>query len=291
MSNLWIGLCRRDPGLRSDIWDLGYRPVWVDQRFPNRSMQMVVPDLLIASESQAHSVLFEWKSGSNADEDQLERYDDLEDPTWANAASVSPAAGASHCICIGGKPDNAERLQIGMDAISPDFPLIARVDDGLELVRGAFHAAGLAALFTPVFNFDWDMAPTQYLPIDGESEVWEVGEQIVPRLLGAMRDRRPTILIDELCSATCPITWSMMGQTAKDQLRARVTQFLTEAARRELRDFIEFAAGRVRFRQNPYDAPPKQRSAALRRLSGSQRRLISRLAAAQVGVIQLELDL
>ena len=88
---------------------------------------------------------------------------------------------------------------IGIDNVSPDFPLLAVVPEGLSVVRSEFHQAGLAALFDPTLEFDGSLVPSQYMPVDGESEPWEIGEQVVPQVVAAMGLRTPGILIDEIC--------------------------------------------------------------------------------------------
>ena len=87
------------------------------------------------------------------------------------------------------------------------------------------------------------------------------------------------------------MTWNMMGNPAKNQPRARIREFLQDATRRELTDYLTLDGNVVRFRSNRFDMGAPQRAAALRRLSSAQRRLMARLADAEAGVIQLELEL
>lgn len=74
MINLWIGMCRGVAGLPRDLKELGYVDKSIELRFRNQDMETVCPDLIIASDGLPHTLLFEFKSGANTEEDQLRRY-------------------------------------------------------------------------------------------------------------------------------------------------------------------------------------------------------------------------
>lgn len=73
MLNLFIGLCKGVVGLPQDFRRLHYQEQAVELRFTNAQGEAVVPELIIASRAIHHTILFEWKSGANADADQLRR--------------------------------------------------------------------------------------------------------------------------------------------------------------------------------------------------------------------------
>ena len=292
LTNLWFGLCLGDPGLPDAIQRLGYRPIWVELPFPNSSLETVCPDLIVSSAAQDHAVLFEWKSGANSNEDQLRHYADIADADLARRASISPPPSA-HCVAMAGKSDHVARLTLGMRNVGSEFPLLATTDAGLELVENGFHSRAIAAVFDPVLKIDWDLVPSQYLPIDGEAEPWEYAEQVLPRIFEYIGERRLGFMVDELCSDICPFTWSRLGPPGQDAIRARTGELLSDISRRELNEFVSFDRGRRRatFNNNPYDLPFGQQGAAVRRLQTAHRRLMARMTSAAEGVEQLELDL
>ena len=122
--NVWIGMCRGWPGLPRQLREWGYADRWIDHRFPNQDREPVHPDLIIASEAKANTLLLEFKSGANADEDQLRRDSRVCSDDLVRGALMRPTETAGHDVVVIGYSDNAERLRIGLDAGPYPFPLL-----------------------------------------------------------------------------------------------------------------------------------------------------------------------
>ena len=72
--NIIIGLTFPRAGFPHPFYDLDYEVKALEQSFVNTDGNTVKPDLIIASKQRGYLIIFEAKSGKNADENQLENY-------------------------------------------------------------------------------------------------------------------------------------------------------------------------------------------------------------------------
>src|SRR6266516_4612561 len=133
MLNLWIGLCKGVQGLPRSIRDLGYREHSIEQVIRNQDNDICNPELIVASEMLAHSMLLEWKSGQNTEADQLQRYSRLTSLDLTNIALLSARAAKTFDVVIVGHAEHAERLKSGIVSGGYPFPLLLADDAGLHL--------------------------------------------------------------------------------------------------------------------------------------------------------------
>src|SRR5262245_33586821 len=105
MVNLWIGLCRGVSGLPRDLFDLGYEDRWIDHKFQNQDREVVNPDLMVASRDEANTLVLEFKSGANTDDDQLRKYARIAQDDLVRGAFIERNAATSHDIVVVGLAD------------------------------------------------------------------------------------------------------------------------------------------------------------------------------------------
>jgi hypothetical protein len=292
MVNLWIGLCRGAEGLPTAIKDHGYREQAIEQQLFVRGMESTVtPEILLYSERLRHTILLEWKSGDNTEADQLERYNAITEDDLRERAYIPAVACEQHDITLIGKAESVERLKIGVEAGKYRFPMLSADERGLQLFFNTFSIDQLNQLFAEVFAIDWEAVPDRYVPIDSESQTWEVASEVLPVLVEAMTDRNPRLHVEVIATQICRLSWSHMGRGGKEGIKARIREALTTAAAEELSEYLAWEAGgdgAVRIRNNPIEADPAQRTRALKKLRRQGAALIARLRA---GGVQEELDL
>jgi len=278
MLNLWIGLCRGVRGLPRDLKELGYVDKWIELKFANQDLEAVCPDLMVASEEVNHALLLEFKSGANTEPDQLRRYSRVTQNDLVVRAQISREATHSHDVTIVGKSEHSKRLCIGISDGGYQFPLLLADEDGLVLGHNQFRVRQLNSLFSLRLQIDWSRVPSMFVPIDRDSELWEVAEVVMPKVLGYMTELRPLARVGEICQDICN-TWGIMDEPARNELRSKVREVLRVAVRRHFKPYLRLVISRdsVEIRNNPLDLQPDKRTAAYRRLRTAQRDLIENL--------------
>jgi hypothetical protein len=278
MLNLWIGLCRGVSGLPRDLRRLSYEDKWIEWTFSNQDLKPVCPDLVVASEKTNHTVLLEFKSGANTEPDQLWRYSRVTQSDLRSRAFISRDATHSHDVAVVGKSEFGERLRIGIANDSYPFPLLLADEDGLALDHNEFRISQLNSLFSPRLEIDWGKVPSRFVPIDRDSELWEVAEVAMPMVLHYMTERRPIVRVEGLCQDICT-TWDIVGRPARNEFRSKIRDVLHEAIRRHFKPYLRWMkrGDSMQITANPLDLQPDKRTAAYRRLRTAQEDLIEDL--------------
>ena len=291
MLNLWLGLCIGDHGLPNDIRRLGYKLHSIEHRVSNLDNEQCVPELIACSESQSHSLLFEWKKGPNTDADQLRRYSRLNSKRLIENNLLPKQAGQSFDVVIVGQAEHFERLKLGIEGKYP-FPLLVADESGLRLALNKFSCDKLNQVFSPGLKIDWNSAPMGYVPISEASDSWEVAERIIPHILQKMLLQASRVNASTLCAAICPL-WDSIQKNAQSEILANVCETLRKAAASEFQAFLYWKKlGNdcvVEFVNNPIKVHGTKRQAAYRRLQKASRDFRDRLLSGKEFVFQPDL--
>lgn len=283
--NLWLGMAKGDPALPRELFDLGYRDEAMERAFPNSQMDQICPELIIASRDQGHSLVFEFKSGANTEEDQLRRYAETQSADLQRAF-VPADRCRSHDVVVIGKEEYETRLQIGIRNGGYPFPLLVSNEDGLRVSMNRFTDDPTDGCLNPRLDVDWASAPTSYVLFDQDSDAWEIAESTVPEVLSAMLRRERRLEFRQVCE---PLTqWGIMGPQGRAQIEAKVSEVLADAAENEFREYFSCDRAGIRIDWNPLDLSSDRRSAAYRKLQRRLQDLITRLREGG-GQLQLEL--
>jgi len=293
MLNLWIALTKGDPKVPRELYALGYRHKGIEWRFQNAKRESVQPELIVASDSQEHTCLLEWKSGKNADNAQLRRYGNVTQMDVQTCAGVTPQAAKSHDVVIVSQSEHVNTITMGMATAKVSFPLISCEDSGLALVKNGFANKTLDKVFTPVLPIDWDHVPTSFVPLDADSPRWRVAEVIMPKVIKHMAHSQPMVDVLMLCEEACPL-WGSMNLPARQVVEARAREVLDDAMGGEFKAHLSFSGTgkkKLVISNNPFDNPTK-RTANLRKLKTAQKNLIARLKAgvSAAGVEQTRIE-
>lgn len=281
--NLFIGLCKGTIGLPTVLRQQGYEALWIEYKFSNSLNQDVVPELILASEPRAHSLLFEWKSGANLDHDQLERYshvttEDLRTRAWLRGRS------ADHFdVTVVAKGENIERILIGIRSGPYTFPVLMVAGNKILLKENLFTCQELNQIFGAGLEIDWDTVPMSYVPFDRESPLWMLAEKVIPKILEYMVRREPRISLDDIACDVVP-TWKILGQNCQREMRARIAEVIRQAEQHEFRDYLRYNRDmRGNYGQtweitnNPRDLRADKRYAAWRKLQTLQKEFLEAL--------------
>ena len=231
------------------------------------------------SEQINHTLMCEWKNGANASRDQLDRSARVATGDLRSHAVISSNAVANHDVVIVGLDENQLRLQISLDAANSKFPLIVTTEQGLERVSQSFNEPKLESVFDPLV-IDWSRVPTSYISCDGESELWEIAEVVVPEILSEMQAGVMIFVGRDLAQSISSL-WTHMGPQAKSALESKVNSTLSAMQQHGFSQYFKWD-GRQRklmASTNLHSVTPTERSRMLQRLRSTQNKFVSTLRA------------
>ncbi len=291
MLNLVVGMCRGDPSLPSIFRELGYQDRWVELEFANSFGRRVRPEIIICSESQAHTVMWEWKSGGNVDQEQMQRYDavtleDLRERAMVPAAAVQRSDVA--VVVPETKMADAARV---LDQWGFRFPVIAKRAEGLSLEWHSFAVAELSSAFRPVLVVNFPHQPLHYVPFDLDSPDWVLGDRAAQQLLVYMSTREPRLLLDRLAEDIVP-AWPALSAEMKNHYRDKLRDRVVDMARNEFQPYLSRnkpSEGRTHtptwdIANNPLGVSTDKRGSVYRDLQKRAKVLVERLRTGQMNL-------
>ena len=293
MANLWIGLSRGAGGLPKDIRLLGYTDSGVEFRFNNSKREVVEPDLILVSTQLNHTLLLEWKSGANVDNNQLQRYSHITKEDLEQRAFIEPPASNNHDIALVGVCNFSDRLRQGVEIAQVSFPILVTDDRCIVLCHNSFGNPKLNDLFGKGLEVNLANVPTQFIPFNEKSDTWEVAESVIPLMLEHMHQRRPILTVDAICKDVCNI-WDQMGRDSKVRFRSKVEDVLNKAARGPFHKYLRKRRSHnpphFEIVNNPLNLSIDKRSRAFRKLKKLQEEFIENLRYRGSEFEQIPLD-
>ena len=299
MLNLWVGLCRGEAGLPSDLRALGFKAKWIELEFQNSKGSAVKPELIIASDQLGHALLMEWKEGQNADRDQLRRYADVTPGDLVQKAALSTQEAKSADTCLLGLDDHSPRLTISLDEAGLPFPLLSVASDGISLAHNRFAEPNLTDIFYPKLPIKMSRIPTQLIPFDHNSETWEIAERVMPQVVRYMTDGLPRFTLDQLAKDTVPVWDALLSDDYQRNLKVKIQQVVHDASRHEFAQYIRRDQPAAAKRggptwditYNPTSLPFDKRTREFQKLKTLQADLIEALRTNKRNPLQLSLGL
>jgi hypothetical protein len=277
-------MARGVAGLPRILHSLGYREAAIEAKitFISDSRTVTVcPELLLSSEMNRHTILLEVKSGRNTDNEQLARYGAVTREILHRVAGVFKGPAETFDVVINGDEQHAETLTLGVAKENYPFPIVVKTAEGLKLVYNEFKVDQLTQSFTEGLEIDWNSVPSNFIPIDAESELWEVADVIMPHVLALMAKRAPRILVSEICARACEGTWGVIGPKGQTDILNRVRKVLHAASMGEFKPFLKIDERAnityIRIENNPLEYDTTPRSRVFKRFHGLQERFVERL--------------
>lgn len=279
MLNLWIGLCRGTHGLPTALRALGYDVRSIEREFANQDGDRVRPEAIVASPDARHTILLEFKSGPNTEANQLKRYSRVTRRDLLERCYVTPPATESHDVILIGQAEHSQRLQIGLrDDLA--FPLLVWGSNRLVLAANSLSTKSLTDVFGPGLEINADFIPSGFVPIDGESDLWEVAEVIIPAIFPYFEAHARRVEVRQIAADVCRSTWAEISKEGRDPICARINDVLRRAAAQHFQSYLTYhgaGEGAIEIIRNPADMGPGDRSKEFRTLQKLQRDFIADL--------------
>jgi len=197
--------------------------------------EIVVPEIVIASEAVNHSILFEVKSGKNTEADQLERYSKVTSDDLIRESFFAPAKCTHIDVAVICAEEHQETIMIGIKD-KFDFPVMATVKEGLNTILNKYKVDKTDSVFRPL-KFDWNHVPTVFFPLDKDSELWEFAEFVIPVVLEDMQKNQSRVLAFDIASRVIPF-WNNIGPDYRKELSKAVAEVLDRAAQRDFKKYL-----------------------------------------------------
>lgn len=294
MLNLIIAMCRGSTGVPDLLQRLGYTDHYIELKFANSENRSVKPEIIIFSEQQVHTIMWEWKSGGNLCEDQLKRYAAVTGDDLRQRASVPVGACDRSDVALVIPECKTRDCRRVLQEWNLPFPLIAKDQEELSLVANEFAVERLSRELQGGLRVDSETPPLGFVPLELDSPEWVWSELVGQQLLDYMHKREPRITVLQMAQDIIP-AWGVIAPNQQALYRDKLNRVMQDMARHEFKQYLR------RNRQvegqthhptwdiisNPLDETTDRRTGVFKDL---QKRLNTCIGRLRVGQETLDLD-
>ncbi len=208
--NIIIGLTLPRTGFPSPFYDLGYKVMAIEQSFVNGKGKTVKPDIIIANQDKSILVLFEAKSGKNAELEQLDNYYNIKSKDLINNAGFNrelfdKGFNVSY-FCYKLTFIDEEKVLACENLIKSiedkyDYPVIMfnKEDGFISLILNEYIDDELNTLFNGILEIPTDKIP-RLLKFDQHTTKQEIKNEIIRNILSYILKDKLEFTIEELTS-------------------------------------------------------------------------------------------
>ena len=239
MLNLVIAMCRGEGTVPTLFKDLGYTDSWVELEFPTSAGRYVKPEIIVCSEKQAHTIMWEWKAGGNLSQEQLSRYASVTGDDLLKNAQVPAAASKLHDVSVVVPAEKGDDCKRKLSEWKMAFPLLTMDEEHQRLMIAAnsFRVDELDQGLRQGLQVDLTAQPLRYVPLEPDSPLWRFIEFAGQHVVTSMVRNQPSIRLGSLESTVVP-AWSVLAPSEQKQYRRKIKQAVTELAQNELSDYL-----------------------------------------------------
>ena len=188
--NKFIGLCTATIGWPSPLGSIGYEVQVIEGAVATDSAHKVVPDLIACSQSPAHAVVAECKSGSSLDPAQDKKYGDVKAANIAKVVTVDDEERLTHVVTYVTYDDRYEALRRGTSK-----PFIVFGKDYVE-GRGDFKSEDLGRALQRTTIPDGCTEPTKYYPFSHDEAINVIAPYALKGMLLCIMNEDPDFKFD-----------------------------------------------------------------------------------------------
>ena len=280
--NLVIGLCKRVPGLPSDLLNLGYAVKWIELDFTNSSGEKVKPDIILTSPRLKNTLVFEWKSGASLDKGQLLRYSQLTGQDLIQRAFVDKDSVESFDIVYLCLEENKENILRSIQETGYNFPILTVSENAIQLSSNHFGEQVLDSIFNPGLGIKFSRVPTNFVPLDIESKNWEIAERFIPVLIKYMSQNQTQFSLTSVCKDLIEF-WDSLGPATRKQLKGKINTVVQLASEGQFSSFLVRVKQTIipepvwEIRNNPISFPVPKRRVQFQKMRALQKEFIESL--------------
>lgn len=271
--NLFAGMAYGSPDLPRAFRAAGYVCHSIESIFAVTTTRQVNPELILCSDSDRHTLIIDAKSGANLKPDQLTRYSLITSEALVKRAFTSKSAADRHDVLFIGQEEFADRLLLGSATVpSPRRVLCVAAEPvrsveetdaegadrgqqsipfgdsegapllfGIRRLENDFATKTLNEAFNPTLVVDWDVVPTNFLPVDHESENWEFAQYIFPEIIASLLNGTETLRVEDVAKSFIR-HWNFIAAAYRKALLERIRLVLKIAAQKRFAPYMTFGS-------------------------------------------------
>lgn len=231
LMNKFIGLCDGSVGWPSPLGGVGYEVNLIEKEVTTDSARKVVPDMIACSQSLAHAIVVECKSGSSLDTVQDEKYREVKAANIAKVVSINKER-LTHTVSYVADNDKYESLRRGTS-----LPFIVFGDDYVE-GRGDFKREELDRALQKTGIRDKWAEPTNYYAFSHDEAAGVIVMHAINGLITCAKNGDPGFKFDLGDEGTIVailkrthVYYSRISTKHRRELKGRVRKVLDQIAR------------------------------------------------------------
>lgn len=263
--NLIIGLTYPRAKFPHPLYDLGFRVKSIEKSFVNSEGRTIKPDIIIASENRGYLIIFEAKSGKNADEEQLENYfniqdDDLVMNAGFNNDLITNGFDISY-VCYKITLIDGEQVPGFNNLIKSirnkyPFPVVIYDKQNciLALKYFKFKDKQVNDLFENLIRIPRDRIP-DFINLNQHSDIEEIKIEAIRSIINYIYDGKFVFTVTELLNdiiSPFPGFSDLIGAEAKTAIKGKLKRILKKIGE-EKPDYFEWEEGRWRINEKLAD--------------------------------------
>ncbi len=242
-----IALSKRDRKLPTIFYDLGYSQLLIEYKINLSNNQKVVPDLIMSSRQQNHTIVWESKSGRNIENDQAERFTRIQPADFKDKLMLNVSIDGDFTFDIAYACDGAQcqNIRVDLDRLSQEgiavgeFPVVGFFDDdGIRKDSGSFKEDTIEKLLCSGISVDFNKITPDYYPFDKDSPKYEMAHFVVRSIVGAAARQEASFSSEQIAEDSYGSSWRYLSNKGKNDISSKVEDILDEARRRELRRYL-----------------------------------------------------
>jgi hypothetical protein len=243
-----IALCKRDIKLPSVLYDLGYTQIAMDKTIRLAEDKLVMPDLIISSRKENHSIVWESKSGRNIDNDQARRLASIEAKVFRDQLMFNVKIEEDFVFDVAYACDSGqcENIKFDLERSSKEissvgaFPLVGfHESSGIKKHSGKFNRANIDKVLTDGLGIDLIKVPTEYLRFDKDSPLSEIAPYVMTNIVAYATRQEPRFSAEQIAKDSYGSSWDYIYSSAiKNEIAKKIENMLFNARQNELVGYL-----------------------------------------------------
>ena len=243
MTNAFIALCKRMKGIPDSLRNLGYEIEGIESEFAIGNNKKCNPDIVISSSKTKHSMVIEFKSGANIEDEQKQRYLMINSDILRDYALIPIDRLSTFDIAYVCKEEHKQTIEQGLNGTG--FAILLKMADRIEAsANTTLKNDDTDASFKPLL-VNWEKMPVSFYPFDKDCSSKLIADYIMQQIFDFMAEEKNSLLVDEVLEKVF-VHWRKIGKHKQQELRQKAKEVMQLAGRYEFSRFLQYNAQQSR---------------------------------------------
>ncbi|MFC1909123.1 hypothetical protein ACFLXD_04635 [Chloroflexota bacterium] len=267
----------------------------------------VMPDLIISSRKENHSIVWESKSGRNIENDQAKRLAHINATIFRDQLLFNVNIGDNFVFDIAYACDGeqCENIKVDLDRMSNEvaviggFPLVGFHNElGIKKHSGKFNRESIDKVLTDGIVIDLREVPTEYLRFDKDSPPSEIAPHVMTNIVAYATRQETRFSAEQIARDSCGSSWDYTySTTVKNEIAKKIDSMLFDARQNELVGYLTKPGKGKKIRSPKWSLSYSNRSGSalpsrrLKKLQTQCIKFVNRLKNEEAGIYAKQLPL